>query len=160
MLDDASFIQVVANTPLVAIDLIVPDGDGRVLVGRRTNQPAKGLWFVPGGRIRKNERLDTAYRRLGYAELGLANLNRANARFLGVYEHLYDDNFAGTIGVSTHYVVLAYELPPTAISLTDLPPEQHTAYRWASSAELLDDESVHENTKVYFRQLRDSGKPL
>jgi colanic acid biosynthesis protein WcaH len=151
MLDDASFIQVVANTPLVSIDLIVPDGHGRFLLGHRINRPAKGRWFVPGGRIRKNERLDTAYQRLGHTELGMSDLDRAKARFRGVYEHLYPDNFAATIGISTHYVVLAYELPPTPIALKDLPPEQHAVYRWATSVELLNDEFVHENTKVYFR---------
>ncbi|AOK52009.1 GDP-mannose mannosyl hydrolase [Burkholderia stagnalis] len=152
MLDHASFIQVIGNSPLISIDLIVPDDRGRFLLGRRTNQPAKGYWFVPGGRIRKNERLNDAYRRLGEAELGLTDLDLAGAAFQGVFEHFYDNNFAGVAGLSTHYVVLAYTLPSTPIDLTALPPDQHTDYRWATPTELLEDKTVHEYTKAYFTQ--------
>jgi len=48
------FLEVVERAPLVSIDLIVRRGDGLVLLGRRTNEPAKDFWFVPGGRIYKN----------------------------------------------------------------------------------------------------------
>src|SRR3954466_13792753 len=54
-LSDAQFADVVRLAPLVSIDLVIRDPDGDVLVGLRTNAPAKGFWFVPGGRIRKNE---------------------------------------------------------------------------------------------------------
>ncbi|KML46352.1 MULTISPECIES: GDP-mannose mannosyl hydrolase [Burkholderia] len=150
MLDNASFLQVIGNSPLISIDLIVPDGQGRFLLGRRTNQPAKGYWFAPGGRIRKNERMNDAYRRLCDMELGLRNLELADATLQGVHEHFYDSNFAGVTGLSTHYVVLAYEMPPTPIDLSTLPPDQHTDYRWATPAELLEDETVHHYTKAYF----------
>ncbi|WP_415867563.1 GDP-mannose mannosyl hydrolase [Burkholderia ubonensis] len=151
MLDHASFLQVIGNSPLISIDLIVPDGHGHFLLGRRTNQPAKGYWFVPGGRIRKNERMNDAYRRLCDVELGLHNLELADATLQGVYEHFYDSNFAGVAGLSTHYVVLAYELPSTPIDLGALPPDQHTDYRWVAPVDLLEDETVHHYTKAYFR---------
>jgi len=32
--------------------------DGAVLLARRTNEPAAGEWFWPGGRLYKGERLD------------------------------------------------------------------------------------------------------
>ena len=43
------FLKVVENTPLVSIDLIVQDPQGRILVGYRKNRPAQNTWFVPGG---------------------------------------------------------------------------------------------------------------
>jgi colanic acid biosynthesis protein WcaH len=52
-LNKDEFAQVVRNTPLVSIDLIIRDPDQYVLVGFRTNEPAKGKWFVPGGVVRK-----------------------------------------------------------------------------------------------------------
>jgi hypothetical protein len=62
--------QAVRNTPLVSIDLIIRDPDQYVLVGLRTNEPAKGKWFVPGSVVRKYERLADA-RSLGSSKLSL-----------------------------------------------------------------------------------------
>ncbi len=145
--DTDTFRTVVANTPLVSIDLVVRNGAGEVLLGKRLNRPAQGFWFVPGGRVCKDETLDAAFLRLTAAELG-QTVGRGQARFLGVYEHLYPDNFSGT-DFSTHYVVLAYELQLMAHA--DLPREQHSDYCWFSPEALLADELVHENSKAYFR---------
>ncbi len=142
-----TFRTVVASTPLVSIDLLVRDGEGRYLVGQRRNPPARGSWFVPGGRIRKNERLADALARLCEEELGSGTRVR-DAVFRGAYEHFYDVNFAGEPGASTHYVVLAYEM---ALEATDgLPQAQHGAYRWLTPAQLLADPEVHAYTRAYF----------
>ena len=66
------FKRVVELTPLVSIDLVVRDESGRMLVGLRANRPAQGYWFVPGGRVGKNETLREAFDRLTGAELGVA----------------------------------------------------------------------------------------
>lgn len=141
------FLAGVRILPLVSIDLVVRDPEGRVLVGCRTNRPARGSWFVPGGRVRKDERLDEAFRRVSAGELG-REVARSEARFLGVFEHHYPDN-AGGEDFSTHYVVLAHELdwPEGA----ELPEEQHSAWRWMSDEELRADPEVHENTRAYAR---------
>ena len=150
MLSEADFLAVVRLTPLVSIDLIVTDGNRRILVGHRRNRPAQGTWFVPGGRIAKNESLDAAFRRIASNELGVASMERSAARFFGVYEHLYDDNFAGAEGFGTHYIVLAY-----AMALSGTVPigrfDQHSEYQWLLPDELLARDDVHENTKAYFR---------
>ncbi|MFC4521571.1 GDP-mannose mannosyl hydrolase [Cupriavidus pinatubonensis] len=156
MLSSDDFLSVVRLAPLVAIDLIVTDPRGAVLLGCRRNRPAQGSWFVPGGRIRKGETLDDAFRRIVRDELGdtmggpaCISARRADAVLLGVYEHFYDDNFAGAAGIGTHYVVFGYRM--TAGSVT-LPRQeaQHSAYRWMLPAELLADDTVHANTKAYF----------
>jgi colanic acid biosynthesis protein WcaH len=71
MLDGATFKTVIDSTPLISIDLVVRDGEGRVLLGQRLNRPAQGFWFVPGGRILKSESLSSAFRRLTLDELGI-----------------------------------------------------------------------------------------
>jgi colanic acid biosynthesis protein WcaH len=142
------FLEVVERTPLVSIDLIVRRGDGRVLLGKRTNEPAKGFWFVPGGRIHKNERLDDAFRRICEAELGKP-FAIADAEFLGVFEHLYPTNFAEKPGTGTHYIVLAYELH--AIDLPqELPADQHGEFDWFDMQRILKTDGVHGNTRAYF----------
>ncbi len=142
------FLEVVARTPLVSIDLVVRDGEDRVLLGLRRNAPARGFWFVPGGIIRKNETLDLAYSRITRNELGLA-LHRRDSRLLGAYEHLYAENADDRPGFGTHYVVLAHAV--TLEAPLAPPPEQHSVYRWLSPAEILNTADVHENTKAYFR---------
>lgn len=150
MLSKADFLTVVRLTPLVSIDLIVTDGKRRILVGHRRNRPAQGTWFVPGGRIDKDESLDIAFRRIVKNELGVASAERSASRFFGVYERHYDDNFAGAEGIGTHYVVLAYTM-----TLSGTVPigrfDQHSDYLWLLPDELLARDDVHENTKAYFR---------
>lgn len=147
-LESELFKSVILNTPLIAIDLIIRDQVDGILLGRRINKPAQGYWFVPGGRICKDETLAKAFARLTYTELGVP-VNLSEAHSLGTFEHFYSDNVFGD-SFSTHYVVLAYELQ-LPLSLISLPHLQHAQYRWYTQAELLADENVHTYTKNYFK---------
>ncbi|GAM69546.1 GDP-mannose mannosyl hydrolase [Vibrio sp. JCM 19236] len=146
-LETETFKGIVKNTPLISIDLIVKNTHGKVLLGQRKNRPAKDYWFVPGGRIVKDETLENAFQRLTQEELGKVT-SLKEASFLGPYEHHYGDNFSGS-DFSTHYVVLGYEIL-IDIDLDDLPSEQHGRYEWWDVDELLSSEVVHQNTKDYF----------
>jgi colanic acid biosynthesis protein WcaH len=147
-LDPEIFLEIVRLTPLVSIDLVVRNAVGEVLLGLRRNRPAQGMWFVPGGRLAKDERLIEALARQTRTELGL-EVEPGACRFLGVFEHLYSDNFSAKPGIATHYIVLAYELSSKLIPET-LPTEQHSDWRWFTVPELLESPSVHPNTKRYF----------
>ena len=147
-LNDDDFLTVVESTPLVSIDLIVRNDKGEVLLGFRNNRPAQSFWFVPGGRVRKNERLDQAFSRLCEVELKLP-FSRQQARFLGPYEHLYQDNFLGHEGSGTHYIVLAYEVQLAAGQHCQL-DDQHSEQAWWQVGTLLESDQVHANTKAYF----------
>jgi colanic acid biosynthesis protein WcaH len=147
-LTDAQFADVVRLAPLVSIDLVIRDPDGDVLVGLRTNAPAKGFWFVPGGRIRKNETIRNAFARILQVETG-TNAAFDGARFLGVFEHFYSDDRYGRATHGTHYVVLGYEVrfgsrPHIVLDA------QHDLHRWMNEAELLGGADVHDYTKAYF----------
>jgi colanic acid biosynthesis protein WcaH len=142
------FANVIRLTPLVAIDLIVRSPDQRVLVGRRINEPAKGLLFVPGSRISKNETRATAFKRVTREELGV-EVPLKRAQFVGVYEHIYSTNRFGLAGFGTHYIVLAHQLS-IALDPAHLPKDQHGEYLWMTPSELLQSSEVHENTKAYF----------
>ena len=144
-----TFATVIKNTPLVSIDLIVKNSEEKVLLGKRVNEPAKGFWFVPGGRIYKDERLDAAFSRTVKDEIGL-ELKRSDAAFYGLYEHFYDNNVFND-EFSTHYVVLAHKIvTDDALTLNN----QHSKYRWFGIDELLSDTQVHDNTKDYFREVK------
>lgn len=143
-----AFLAVVRDAPLVSIDLVLPDREGRLLMGLRTNEPARGSWFVPGGRILKDEPLQDAFARLTANELGVA-LAWADACLLGVYTHRYETNFARVPGITTHYVVLACRID-LEVSLEALPCAQHSAYRWWSREDALATGQVHPNNHPYF----------
>ncbi len=147
MLSIEDFKLVVKSTPLVSIDLIVENAKREILVGKRSNKPAQGYWFVPGGRILKGETFDKAFNRLCLKELGV-EYDFNHAKFLGPYQHLYSDNFMGN-DFSTHYVVLGYKIL-CDINIKDLPKDQHEDYRWFTKQQLLSHCSVHSNTKAYF----------
>ncbi len=151
-LNDDYFKAVIDSVPLVSIDLVVRNSQGDVLLGQRLNKPAQGYWFVPGGRIRKNESLDLAFKRLTLNELRI-ELDIQSASYLGLYEHFYCDSIytdeSGDESVSTHYLVNGFEivLPTEKISL---PTVQHDAYKWFTQDELMASNCVHVHTKWYF----------
>jgi colanic acid biosynthesis protein WcaH len=150
MLPHDTFSEVVRNTPLVAIDLVVYNPQGEALVGMRANKPAQNFWFVPGGRIYKNETIQDAFLRITQVELALV-FDYSAARFIGVFQHIYPDNFSGVDDFGTHYIVLAHEIVTTEpIPLTPGDP-QHTQYRWMPVPELIHAADVHPFTKNYFR---------
>ncbi|MFP2239713.1 GDP-mannose mannosyl hydrolase [Pseudescherichia vulneris] len=141
------FATVVRSTPLISIDLVVENAEGEFLLGKRNNRPAQGYWFVPGGRVQKDETLSDAFLRLTEAELGL-RLPMSAGQFYGVWQHFYDDNFSGT-DFSTHYVVLGFRLKLDVKAL-QLPTAQHNDYRWLTQDALLAAENVHDNSRAYF----------
>tara|TARA_R110000772_G_scaffold268725_1_gene398194 strand:- start:4368 stop:4838 length:471 start_codon:yes stop_codon:yes gene_type:complete len=147
LLNIKDFKNVILNTPLISIDLIIKNTKGEVLLGERTNEPAKGFLFVPGGRILKNETIPLAFERIINTELDYSyDFNKA--KFLGVFEHFYDNSFLDS-SISTHYIVLAYEVFLN-LSLYQLPLEQHKTFSWATIDEVFQSDKVHTYSKNYF----------
>jgi colanic acid biosynthesis protein WcaH len=155
-LDKSTFTIVIDSTPLISIDLVVLDGYGNALLGERLNRPAQGYWFVPGGRITKNESLAEAFKRITLDELGEV-FSITDAQLIGLYDHFYDDYVFGE-EVNTHYVAIAYVLRLTQ-PLSKLPMDiQHGDYRWFSKDELVSMDSIHKHSKWYFEDLYSRGK--
>ena len=152
-LPDETFKSIIQHTPLISIDLIVRNEQGHVLLGKRVNAPAKGYWFVPGGRVRKNETLDDAFVRLVREELGIeSGITRADAKFLGVYEHFYDDNvFDGEI--STHYVVLGYFIKLKKKFFLRISDKQHEEFKFFAIKDLMVMKNVSQYTKDFLNNL-------
>jgi colanic acid biosynthesis protein WcaH len=148
-IDRTTFIEVVKNALLVSIDFIICNPDNAVLLGLRTNQPAKNYWFVPGGRVRKNERIEQAFEWLSKEELG-RKLSAHAAQFFGVFEHFYQENVYQESGFGTHYVVLAFSIKLLE-SLRLTPIRQHCKFRWWNPEELLAYHYVHPYTKAYLQ---------
>jgi colanic acid biosynthesis protein WcaH len=147
MLSDDNFSHVVRSAPLVSIDIVIRDAEGRTLVGLRLNEPAKGTYFVPGGVIRKNESIRRAFKRILKTETGI-DASFDEARLIGAFDHFYPTNRFGHSGYGTHYVALAHELVLRARP-TIMIDSQHSETKWMSDAEMLSATNVHANTKAY-----------
>lgn len=141
------FKTVVENTPLISIDLVTMFQD-KVLLGRRVNKPAKDFYFTTGGIVRKNELFKEAQKRIAKDELGLELTTEL--KFIGIFEHLYNDSIFDNI--STHYVNHGYLLKLEK-ELINLPQEQHSDYKWFGIKELLQSDEVHIYVKEYFKNL-------
>jgi len=147
-LDAETFRTVVENTPLTSIDLIIRNQEGRVLLGLRNNPPARDYWFVPGGRILKEEHINESIERISEEELGV-RVGVKSCGFAGIFEHMYKENIYGT-SYGTHYIVLAFNV---YLGTTNeyLPDKQHRRFQWFTEEDLLRSENVHEYTKQYFK---------
>lgn len=150
-----TFTDACSALPLVSIDLMItrPGKDGEeLLLGLRSNRPAQGWWFTPGGRIRKNEPLHEAMQRIAVSELNLAQALLSRATLLGAWDHFYPDS-AFSPSVSTHYVNLAHWLRVDGVEAQtiDAPAgaeHQHTAWQWMSLEKAAEDQSVHKYVRV------------
>jgi ADP-ribose pyrophosphatase YjhB (NUDIX family) len=56
---------------VLCVGAVVHDADGRLLLIRRRNEPGKGLWSLPGGRVEAGETLTRAVAREVLEETGL-----------------------------------------------------------------------------------------
>lgn len=139
--------HIVKSTQLISIDLLVKY-QGKYLLGKRKNKPAQGYYFVPGGKVYNNETIFIGLKRVIFDELGLTE--NLNYRLIGVYEHVYPDNYLND-EFGTHYVAFAFEIF-LANDQMDCNKfmEQHQDFIYLEPEQLLSDDRVHTFTKNYF----------
>ena len=140
MLDAKTFRTVIENTPLVSIDLCLIC-NGQILLGKRRNEPLKGIWFTPGGRIQKKEAWQDALLRIAKVELGLGGIAVKDFALMGMWDHFYN-NSALDQDTSTHYVNLPHyaELQSRPqITLDD----QHGEFKWFDLSVVSNDKKFH-----------------
>ena len=157
----AAFRSLVRWAPTVSIDLIFLNRANEVLLGYRSNRPAKDTWFVPGGRIFKGERIADAMVRIARDRDG--NRNRS---LPGANSWASSSTSTGTAcsapraSLPTHYVVLAFR-----IRLRKDPrlhaDSQHRELRWFSPGDVLRyPNRPREHEGVFPRQTKQGGRPL
>ena len=79
----------------------------------------------------------------------VADVAALRPKLLGVFEHFYPDCFAGDIGVSTHYVVIAHRIDVAAGFEVPGIDDQHESLRWWPIAEAAADKRVHRYSQDY-----------
>ncbi len=146
MLTAKAFKHVIRNTPLVSIDLCLIC-NGQILLGKRSNEPLKGRYFTPGGRIHKNETWQDCLRRVTRSEIGFVVEDPSDFRLMGVWDHFYENSVLDK-SISTHYVNLPHYrcLKEKPKLLRD---KQHDDLAWFDLEEIENNENFHKYMRSY-----------
>lgn len=153
MLSHQEFYSVLKNTPLVAVDFLIFDFNGNILLGKRLNNPAKSFFFSFGNIIFKNEKITEAQERVLRNELKINQIEKymSKIRFNGVFEQFYSNNFMDE-QTSTHYVVLSYALTIDKHDIEIIPgndmyTNQHENLKWFNESNVYSSDEVHPHAK-------------
>ena len=110
--------------PILCVDVVVAEGNKFLLV-KRTKEPLKDRWWVPGGRILKGETVVAATKRKVKEELGI---NMIFLKALGYYEkHFRKNEFGLEEGIHTLSIVVMVKPLSSKIELDN----QSSAWRWS-----------------------------
>ena len=150
MLKKEQYLDVIEKTTLTSVDLIIMKNNC-ILMGLRKNNPAKNYYFTPGVRTYKNENQLEAIKRVGKSELGI-DINPENVKLVGVYDHIYDNNFDNN-NFGTHYVVTAY-LHKIKNNIKIELDDQHDEIKWINIDNMINDNTVHQYVKNYYKNLK------
>ena len=111
--------------PVACADSVVVHGK-KFLLGKRKNKPAKGGWFLIGGRIIKGEKLEDAARRHVSEETGIKRVKIK--KFLGARETIYPDSAQGPSSHTVNFVYLAEINPAKTFSVS----KESSEFKWFS----------------------------
>ena len=154
MLELDTFKSIIENAPLVSIDICFVY-KGEILLGRRNNQPLKGEWFTPGGRIFKNEPWQQCIRRVVDSELGITIRDPVEFKLMGVWDHFYSDSVMDE-NLSTHYVNLPHYFLPVERPKLSV-DQQHDSFSWFDLEHVAYSDGFHKYMQIYTSWLINAG---
>jgi colanic acid biosynthesis protein WcaH len=105
MIDEILYNRILRVMPIPAVDLIVEDENRRILLARRANEPAKGMWWFPGGRVHFLETRVQAAKRKLQEECALMPVQMSELGTYDVIVERSDDPAVKVHGISTLYRV-------------------------------------------------------
>jgi colanic acid biosynthesis protein WcaH len=132
--DDYS--RILAWLPILCVDCVITC-EGKCLLLRRTNEPAIGQYWFPGGRINKNETIKDAALRKAWEEIGL---NCCFEKIISIEETMFAQE--GSMSCDVHTVNICCQLTtstPENVRIDNF----HDNYLWVNIAQALE-LKVHE----------------
>ena len=116
-IDEPLYSKIRASIPIATVDLLVVYKH-RLLLMLRNDEPAKNLWFTPGGRILLGESFEEAVRRVLEKETGLTPIKMEKK---GVMSHVWSNH---------HNITIFYHIDVNNDNVKM--NEEHEAYKWIS----------------------------
>jgi len=71
LIDQSTYNTCIHNMPIACVDVAIVNESKRILLVRRTERPASGSWWLPGGRVEKFETMAHTALRKAREEVGL-----------------------------------------------------------------------------------------
>jgi len=121
--------QILKTMPIPCVDLLVVDNAGYILLVKRQNEPAKGQWWFPGGRVYyKEKRKDAAIRKLKEE----CNLDAINIQELGTYDLILDNNITNSMvhGITTLFFMDVHNREPFKVDDQSIDADWRTLDEW------------------------------
>lgn len=141
--------EILESVPIACVDVVI-EHKGKVLLVLRTNKPAQGEWWPPGGRILKGESIEQAAVRKVLQETGL---RIEIVKQIGAYSTIFKDGPFSDLKTGVHTVNIAF--------LARLVDEQQTVVMDSQSSEYGWFSVVPKNTHEYtLHVIKDSGVQL
>ncbi|MBI4146850.1 NUDIX domain-containing protein [Candidatus Woesearchaeota archaeon] len=147
---DSLYKEILENMPIVCVDVLV-EHEGSVLLLKRNNEPARGQWFPPGGRLLKNESPIAAAQRICKRETGNTIVVEKQ---VGTYNTTWEKGpFALKTGVHSVNIVFLARAKNKEVKLD----KTSTEYHWVNKMPKLhpyvkkiiaDAGVLHENSKT------------
>lgn len=133
-LSENFYKRVLDSMPIPCVELII-FYNRKILLVYRKFKPAENKWWIPGGRIYKNERLEDAAKRKAFEELGLTV---KIIRKVGVYNTFFNDGpFGIKNGVHTinHTINAVFVVAPKEKKFRIKLDQTSFDFKWIGSLE-------------------------
>jgi colanic acid biosynthesis protein WcaH len=115
--------QILETMPIPCIDIAIV-ANGAALLVLRQDMPAKGQWWVPGGRVLKGETMREAAARKAREEVGIEC-------HVGPIIHTAETIFPdGPDGIPVHSINSCFFMYPVSAEFAVRLDDHHGEYRW------------------------------
>jgi colanic acid biosynthesis protein WcaH len=126
------YVQIVRLMPIPCVDLLVEDEEGRILLIKRANEPVKGQWWFPGGRVHFLETREQAAIRKLKEECGLEALQ---VKEMGTYDVILDmpDDANPSHGITTLFHIRVRKQGGVILNTQSLASDWRMPDKWIST---------------------------
>ena len=122
------YAKIIESVPIACVDIVVVY-DHQALLVKRMNYPARGEWWIPGGRVLWGEMMVDTAQRKAREELGVDV-------HVGPLVHTSETMFpVGPTGVPVHTINSCFCVFPVDDNCKFLFDNQHDHYRWVNAVE-------------------------
>jgi len=83
---ESVFLKIKNNIPLSCVDIIVSNNKKEFLLVKRSIEPYKGKWCLPGGIIKRGQKIEEKIKEIAKNELGI---KIESWKPIGFYEKIY-----------------------------------------------------------------------
>lgn len=145
IISEEEYAGILEKMPICCVDIVIHRHNKVILILRK-NEPFKGFYWVPGGRVIKKERLEEAALRKASEETGL---EVELIRKIGVYETISEKSPFKSMTTGVHSVNIVF-LAKAIEGSEEKIDKNHKSFMWV--------ESITEEMHPYIKQiLHDSG---